>query len=621
VKLLASAVLIAVGLWGCGSTPEIPTANEDSQSVVYGNDTREEYHAHPDPRLRARTIESTVALVRPSRLDVSNPDDVRIDHLTLGEDEDLCIGQAYFNQQVGASCSGTLIDWDLVLTAGHCVDDLADCQGLRFIFDLFYEAPGQLATISQQDIFQCRRVVARRNIRDIDYALVQIDRPAAPPRRPAPVNMQSLPLTEGSSVAVIGFPDGIPAKIDSEGIVIWDGAPDYDAFEATLDTFGGNSGSGVYDPQGILVGNLARGEQDYVASGNCFVVNTLPATGDDGDAEGVSYVSRALEGLCADAGWGGALCGQAPGVCSPCANDAMCPEGWTCQSAANGGVTWCSAPCTTDAECPANHTCGSLGCEPEASEICVGDTVWSKNACGREVAPLEICQGPEEICESGACRAADEGNSCADPVALEPISQVIQGAVGLGLSNEHEGSCGGGNGPERVFVIDVDRPVRLQATSEGFDSVLYMRTNCGAPLTERACSDDDEPPGDRGSQINVSLLPGPTYLFVDAFRSAGGDYTLTLEFTDVNPPDAGLPVDTGVEPDTGIEPDSGMHADASVMDVGFVDAGVVPVDAGTPVVAKDEGCGCTTSNSKASAGWLFCALFLFLRRYGAQRTH
>ncbi len=614
MKRLASVVLITACLGGCGAPSDVADVSGDSQSVVYGNDTRQEYYAHPDPRLRARTLESTVALVRPSRIDASNPGDQRIDHRTLGEDEDLCLGQRFYNQQVGPSCSGTLIDWDLVLTAGHCVDDLADCQGLRFVFDLFYEAPGQLATISQQDVFRCRRVVARRNVRNIDYALVQIDRPAAPPRRPAPVNMLNVPLTEGSSVAVIGFPDGIPAKIDSDGTVIWDGAPEHNAFEATLDTFSGNSGSGVYDPQGVLVGSLARGEQDYRRNGDCFVVNTLPAGGDDGDAEGVTYVSRALEGLCNDAGWGGVLCGDEPGVCSPCANDSMCPDGWSCQNAgSNGGVTWCSAPCTTDAECPANHTCGALGCQPQTSPICVGNTVWSKNACGREVEPLETCRGPQEICELGACRAADEGNSCADPITVEAISQVLQGTVGLGLSNEYEGTCGGGNGPERVFVINVDRPVRLQATSEGYDTVLYMRTNCGANLTERACSDDEEPPGDRGSRINVNLLPGPAYLFLDAFRS-GGDYSLTLAFTDLNPPDAGQLPDTGVPPDTGIEADSGVHPDASLMDAGPADAGGSPPDAGTPAIADDKGCGCTNSNDDASLGWLALGLLLAMRR-------
>jgi len=298
---------VALALWGAGCAPAAPEVQQDEQGVVYGADSRMEYYAHPDPTLRARTLESTVALVRPSRVDMSNPNALRIDHRTLGEDEDLCVGEAFFDQQVGASCSGTLVDWDLVLTAGHCVDDLAECQARLFVFDLFYEAPGQLANIGPQDVFQCRKIVARRNSGDIDYALVQLDRPVTAPRRPAPVSMLDMPLTLGSSVSVVGFPDGIPAKLDSEGVVIIDGTPDLEAFDATLDTFGGNSGSGVYNAEGVLVGNLARGQTDYVRNGACWVVNQLPAEGDNGDGEEVVYVARALEGLCDTAGWRPAL--------------------------------------------------------------------------------------------------------------------------------------------------------------------------------------------------------------------------------------------------------------------------------------------------------------------------
>ena len=53
-----------------------------------------------------------------------------------------------------------------------------------------------------------------------------------------------------------------------------------DYFVANTDTFGGNSGSGVFDLSTLQqVGILVRGETDYVASGSCNIVNHCPSDG------------------------------------------------------------------------------------------------------------------------------------------------------------------------------------------------------------------------------------------------------------------------------------------------------------------------------------------------------
>jgi len=51
-------------------------------------------------------------------------------------------------------------------------------------------------------------------------------------------------------------------------------------FDANLDTFGGNSGSPVFDARtNAVVGILVRGADDYREEGGCDVVNTLPGAG------------------------------------------------------------------------------------------------------------------------------------------------------------------------------------------------------------------------------------------------------------------------------------------------------------------------------------------------------
>ena len=53
---------------------------------------------------------------------------------------------------------------------------------------------------------------------------------------------------------------------------------------ANLDTYGGNSGSAVFNAKtGLVEGILVRGEQDYVQKGDCRVSNVCPADGCRGE--------------------------------------------------------------------------------------------------------------------------------------------------------------------------------------------------------------------------------------------------------------------------------------------------------------------------------------------------
>jgi hypothetical protein len=301
------------------------------EPVVYGNDDRREVYDHPDPVLRARARDAIVALVPAHAIDTSDPSDVRLLSRPLSETQQLCAGQRFADQPTAANCSGTLIDDDLVLTAGHCLADQAECEGTRFVFDYFYEGPAALANISRRDVYGCRRLVVRAlDGGSRDYAVVQLDRPAtADGRVPAPVRTASGPVTAGAGLAILGFGSGLPEKIDTGGRVLDPRARTLDYFTATTDSFGGNSGSGVFDlGTGELVGALVRGDQDYIDAGGCFVVNALPERPDTG-GESVAYVRHALDALCAS--WPSTrLCGAASrcgdGFCAGGETSASCPS-------------------------------------------------------------------------------------------------------------------------------------------------------------------------------------------------------------------------------------------------------------------------------------------------------
>jgi hypothetical protein len=66
-------------------------------------------------------------------------------------------------------------------------------------------------------------------------------------------------------------------------------------FRANLDTYGGNSGSAVFDANtGVVEGILVRGENDFVTRGSCRATNYCPANGCRG--EDVTHITN-VQGL------------------------------------------------------------------------------------------------------------------------------------------------------------------------------------------------------------------------------------------------------------------------------------------------------------------------------------
>lgn len=279
------------------------------EPVVYGSDDRLEVYEHPSATMRAVATASVAMMIDATLLDLTDPADVQIDYATtLGEDEMLCAGEPFADQPAPGDCSGTLIDARHVMTAGHCVTDGCDAS-LQWVLGYRYASSGTLATLSRDDVYACAGVVVYEETDTTDYAIVSLDRDVVG-HAPAPIAGDVARV--GDSLTLIGHPSGLPMKIASNGAVL---STEGDTFHASVDAFAGNSGSGVFDDRGAVVGILDSGETDFVPSGGCFVVNTVPSTGVEG--ESLTDVHVAIEAFCAT--------GVSSPVCEPGPVDAGLP--------------------------------------------------------------------------------------------------------------------------------------------------------------------------------------------------------------------------------------------------------------------------------------------------------
>jgi V8-like Glu-specific endopeptidase len=186
----------------------------------------------------------------------------------------VCADEKFANQPLLPDCSGFLIAEDLLATAGHCLMDPGRvvknqmteyCNEYQWIFD--YETKnGQVESLESVDrnkIYSCKRVVIAKLDGDVDYAIIQLDRKVTD-RAPLKLRKKGK-ISVGQSIFVIGHPSGLPKKYAGGAEVIQNKSKEY--FSTNLDTFGGNSGSPVFNADSLEVeGILVRGKMDYVDS-------------------------------------------------------------------------------------------------------------------------------------------------------------------------------------------------------------------------------------------------------------------------------------------------------------------------------------------------------------------
>jgi Trypsin-like peptidase domain len=253
---------------------------KENQKVLYGTDNRVDVFQLPAGG-NLDDVDSVVALFRALNVTDNGNGTSTLQTQNFGAANNLCAGERFRDQPTGAFCSGFLVAPDIIATAGHCVN-AGNVTNVRFVFGFrMRDATIAETIINNAEIYRGVAIIERQEVGNgADWALVRIDRPVTNHRI---VRIRRAGrIGDTQAVHVIGHPSGLPTKF-ADGAAVRNNQPNA-FFVANLDTYGGNSGSPVFNSDTHEVeGILVRGEADFVQQGNCNVSLVCPTTGCRGE--------------------------------------------------------------------------------------------------------------------------------------------------------------------------------------------------------------------------------------------------------------------------------------------------------------------------------------------------
>lgn len=268
--------------WNGGSPPAGVGAAE-MRKTVYGEDDRLDEYQVVDPALLSAG-DSTVAMVPTAALTENRDGTFSLPKETMAVEyqrevgRPLCNDEPFLSQPSSAQCSGFLVSPNIVATAGHCVTSSQECGEVAFIFGyVMLDRTTPVVRVDASQVYFCADILARQEDH-ADWALIRLDRPVTN-HAPLPIRRNGM-VPDNQNVVVIGHPLGLPRKYAAGRTTRVRENTHPLFFQANVDTYGGNSGSAIFDADSLHVeGILVRGNLDFRAAGACDRSNVCPDAG------------------------------------------------------------------------------------------------------------------------------------------------------------------------------------------------------------------------------------------------------------------------------------------------------------------------------------------------------
>lgn len=229
--------------------------------AIYGSDDRIETYELPDYDWQ-KAAKATAAMISPK--DIKYDRSKRRYEITNKKslsDLGMCPDERFASQPVPAICTGFLIGNQTLVTAGHCIENKQECKDYFWVFDYkMLDANTPKMFFNKNAVYQCSKIIKRQyNERyNIDYTVMKLKRKVRG-RTPLTVDPTTPPIA--GQVAIIGYPSGLPQKFSDDAFI---SELTSTFFRANLDSFGGNSGSPVFNLYNKrVVGILINGSRDY----------------------------------------------------------------------------------------------------------------------------------------------------------------------------------------------------------------------------------------------------------------------------------------------------------------------------------------------------------------------
>lgn len=229
-------------------------------AAIYGEDDRQlAYYSH----LYQEYSRAVLSQIREHSLILDGEENIL---KTKPLDEhvgNLCEDTPFKEVPTFSRCTAFLVAEDLLVTAGHCINNEVECRKATWIFSDEIDPSEQNPKIMNQDIVRCERIVSRikNPISKNDYALIKLTSKVI--HRPHLKFRTDGRIDNEDRLLVLGHPTGLPLTI-SDNNKILENDSDF-LFKINSDTFGGNSGSPVINMKtGLVEGILTDGDLDYV---------------------------------------------------------------------------------------------------------------------------------------------------------------------------------------------------------------------------------------------------------------------------------------------------------------------------------------------------------------------